>query len=160
MNTNAPIDEEAEKVKVELVLIANSENLIITEEGCGVEYKPAKAEEKKSFSFDKAVTTENIELLHSALLQTLTESMLSGFNASLLTCGASTEMVQALNHHSLLRKILINIFSCMSSREAEDFFVSVSFLQFFPDGNTVDLFNHNNQTLDPLKHPVLGRCRT
>ncbi|XP_078810372.1 kinesin-like protein unc-104 isoform X2 [Oryzias latipes] len=156
MNTNAAIDEGAQSVKVEVVLTASSESLIISEDGCGVEYKPTKAEDRKSFTFDKAVTAENIELLHSALLQTLSESMLSGFNASLLACGASTEMVQALNNNSLLRKILTNLFSCMTSHMTDDFFVSVSFLQFFPDGSTVDLFNHNNQTLQPLTHPVLG----
>ncbi|XP_065815127.1 uncharacterized protein [Labrus bergylta] len=44
----------------------------------------------------------------------------------------------------------------MISKPNEDLFISVSFLQFYPDGSAVDVLNPNRQTLKPVKHPVLG----
>ncbi|XP_077958319.1 kinesin-related protein 1 isoform X2 [Gasterosteus aculeatus] len=44
----------------------------------------------------------------------------------------------------------------MSSQGEEDLFVSVSFVQFYPDGNAVDLLNPSGKTLELVLHPVLG----
>ncbi|XP_030000857.1 kinesin-like protein KIF3A [Sphaeramia orbicularis] len=45
----------------------------------------------------------------------------------------------------------------MSSQLKEESFISVSLLQFYPDGSAVDILNPNRQSLKPVSHPVLGR---
>ncbi|XP_051810550.1 kinesin-like protein KIF17 [Acanthochromis polyacanthus] len=151
------ICEEAVKVGIVLTTIPEGKDCVVdAEDGRGVDYKSAKDEEKKSFSFDGVVTADSIEHFHTELLQPLTESISSGYNGAVLICGASTETIQALTDHSIIKQVLANLFSCITSQVKEEFFISVSCLQFYPDGSAVDLLSLNKQTLQLVTHPDLG----
>ncbi|KAG7518887.1 kinesin klp-20 isoform X1 [Solea senegalensis] len=54
-------------------------------------------------------------------------------------------------------QLLANLFGRMLSQEKEEMFISVSFLQFYPDGSAVDLLSTNRHSLKLVTHPVLGR---
>ncbi|XP_044061335.1 kinesin-like protein klp-20 [Siniperca chuatsi] len=149
---NAALCEGAETVRVGVVLTAEGNDcVVLSEEEHAVDYKSGK--EAKSFSFDQVVTVDNIQSFHPELLQPLTEVISSGYNGALLLCGASTEKID----HSILKQVLANLFSRMLSQVKEELFISVSFLQFYPDGSAVDLLSPNRQTLKLVTHPVLGR---
>ncbi|XP_041800708.1 osmotic avoidance abnormal protein 3 [Chelmon rostratus] len=132
------------------------ECVVIGEDGRGVDYNLGKDEEAKSFSFDQVVTADNIQSFHHELLQPLTESTSSGSNGALLICGASTEKISTLIDCSIIKQTLANLFSRVLSRAEEESFISVSFLQFYPDGSAVDLLSPNRHTLKLVRHPVLG----
>nr|XP_040029433.1 osmotic avoidance abnormal protein 3 isoform X3 [Gasterosteus aculeatus aculeatus] len=148
--------EGGDEVRVGVVLAALPDYVVIDEEGCGVHWKSAKDEEAKSFSFDQVVTLDNIQSLHPEFLQPLTESTSGGYNAALLICGASTEEINALIDQTIIRQVLADLLGRMSSQGEEELFVSVSFVQFYPDGNAVDLLNPSGKTLELVLHPVLG----
>lgn len=103
----------------------------------------------------------NLQSFHPELLQTLTESISSGYNGALLLCGASTEKISTLIDrciikqvelpkklqfilailsyfltililHSTLSQVLANLFGRMLSQAKEESFISVSFLQVCP----------------------------
>lgn len=142
-----------------VVLTTNSEStdcVVIGEDGHRVDYKFAKTEDKKSFTFDQVVSADNIETLHSELLQPLTVSISSGYNGALLLCGASTEAIRGLTDRSIVRQVLTNLFSSIKSQVTVEYFLSVSFLQFYPDGSAMDLLSLNKQPLQFIAHPVLG----
>ncbi|KAK5611427.1 hypothetical protein CRENBAI_016897 [Crenichthys baileyi] len=67
-------------------------------------------------------------------------------------------MVGALMDKIILRQVLSNLFSFRTSQETTEYFISVSFLQFYPDGAAVDLVSPNKETLQLVTHPVIGRC--
>ncbi|CAK6956556.1 chromosome-associated kinesin KIF4 [Scomber scombrus] len=157
---NAPLFEGGETVKVGVVLTTVPEGKICVvtgEDGHTVTYISGKDKEKK-FLFDQVVTDDSIQNFHSELLQPLTESISSGYNGALLICGASTERMSTLIDHSIIKQVLTNLFSHMSSQVKEKLLISVSFLQFHPDGSAVDLLSLSRQTLKLVMHPVLGRC--
>ncbi|XP_040904848.1 osmotic avoidance abnormal protein 3 isoform X2 [Toxotes jaculatrix] len=159
VSISAPVCEGAEAVRVGVVLTTVPEGkdcVVISEDGHGVNYTSGKTKEAKSFSFDQVVNVDNIQSFHPELLQPLTESISSGYNGALLTCGASTEKICTLIDHSIIKQLLANLFSRMLSHEKEELFISVSFLQFYPDGSAVDLLSPNRQTLKLVQHPVLG----
>ncbi|XP_069576128.1 kinesin-like protein KIF17 [Brachyistius frenatus] len=161
VDMNALICEAAESVRAGVVLTTVPEGrdcVVIGEEGCSVDYKSAMDEVANSFSFDQAVTVDNIESFHPELLQPLTESLSSGFNGALLICGASTETTRALTDYSIIKQVLENLFSCIKSQVKEELFISASFLQFYPDGSAVDHLSLNKQTPQVVTHPVLGGC--
>ncbi|KAK2849207.1 hypothetical protein Q5P01_009041 [Channa striata] len=148
-----------ETVKVGLVLstIPEGKDCVgISEDGCGVNLTSGRNEGKKFFSFDQVVTVDNIQSLHPELLQPLVDSISSGSNGALLMCGASTEKISTLTDDCIIKQLLDNVFSHMSSQVKEDLFFSVSFLQFYPDGTAVDLLSPNRQTLKLVTLPVLG----
>ncbi|KAL3972920.1 proto-oncogene serine/threonine-protein kinase Pim-2 [Sarotherodon galilaeus] len=156
VNMDAP---GAEAVRVGVLLTTkpeSKESVVIDEEGRSVYYKSSNNEAAKAFSFDQVVTVDSIKSFHPELLQPLTECMSSGCNAALLICGASTETTRALIDSSVIRQVVANLFSCMVSRVKGELFISVSSLQFYPDGSAVDLLSLNRQTLQPVTHPVLG----
>ncbi|KAL6117710.1 uncharacterized protein ACO6RY_15440 [Pungitius sinensis] len=155
-NTEAPLCEGGDKVRVGVVLAARPDYVVIDEEGCGVHCKSAKDEEAKSFSFDQVVTLDNIQSFHPEFLQPLTESISGGYNAALLICGASTEEINTLIDQTIIKQIFADLFGRMLSQGEEEWFVSVSFVQFYPDGNAVDLLNPSRQLLERVVHPVLG----
>ncbi|TDH07725.1 hypothetical protein EPR50_G00108580 [Perca flavescens] len=133
--------------------------VVIDEEGHGVDYKPGKDEETKSFSFDQVVTVDSIQSFHPELLQPLTGSISSGYNGALLICGASSEKISTLIDHSIIKQVLADLFSHMLSQAGkEELFISVSYLQFYPDGSAVDLLSPNTdrQTLKLVAHDILG----
>ncbi|XP_045886906.1 osmotic avoidance abnormal protein 3 isoform X2 [Micropterus dolomieu] len=142
----------AETVRVGVVLTTEGNDcVVIGEEGRGVDYKSGKDEEAKSFSFDQVVTLDNIQSFHPELLQPLTEVISSGYNGALLICGASTEKID----YSITKQVLANLLSRILPVK-EELFISLSFLQFHPDGSTVDLLSPSRQTLRLVTHPVLG----
>uniref|UniRef100_A0A096LPZ9 Kinesin motor domain-containing protein n=1 Tax=Poecilia formosa TaxID=48698 RepID=A0A096LPZ9_POEFO len=96
-----------------------------------------------------------MQSLHSELLRPLTEAVSKCYSVALLMCGTPTEMVGAVTDKSILRQVLTSLFSCTSEETAESF-TSVSFLQFYPDGSTLDLLSLNKETLQLVTHPVLG----
>uniref|UniRef100_A0AAQ5Y675 Kinesin motor domain-containing protein n=1 Tax=Amphiprion ocellaris TaxID=80972 RepID=A0AAQ5Y675_AMPOC len=98
----------------------------------------------------------NQQRFHTELLHPLTESISNGYNGAVLICGASTETIQALTDHSIIKQVLANLFSSIVSQVKEELFVSVSFLQFYPDGSAVDLLSLNKQSLRLVTHPELG----
>ncbi|KAL3044910.1 hypothetical protein OYC64_013225 [Pagothenia borchgrevinki] len=117
----------------------------------------AADKEVKSFSFDHVVTVDNIQSFHPELLQPLTESISGGYNGALLICGgASLENMTPLIDHSIIKQVLTDLFSRVLSQVKEELFISVSFLQFYPDGSAVDLLSPNRETLKRVAHPVLG----
>ncbi|KAK2904092.1 hypothetical protein Q8A73_010749 [Channa argus] len=128
----------------------------VSEDGHGINFTSERNEEKKLFPFDQVVTVDNIQSLHPELLQPLVDSISSSSNGALLICGASTEKICTLIDHCIIKQILANVFSHMSSQVKEDLFISVSFLQFYPDGTAVDRLSPNRQTLKLLTLPVLG----
>ncbi|KAF3693853.1 Kinesin-like protein KIF17 KIF3-related motor protein [Channa argus] len=161
VNSNAPISEVPETVRVGLVLSTipvEKDCVGVSEDGHGINFTSGRNEEKKLFPFDQVVTVDNIQSLHPELLQPLVDSISSSSNGALLICGASTEKICTLIDHCIIKQILANVFSHMSSQVKEDLFISVSFLQFYPDGTAVDRLSPNRQTLKLLTLPVLGRC--
>ncbi|GAA6235245.1 osmotic avoidance abnormal protein 3 isoform X2 [Lates japonicus] len=153
---NAP---EAETVKVGVVFTAIPEGkdcVVISEDGHSVNYTSGNDKEAKCFSFDQVVNVDNIQRFHPELLQPLTESISSGYNGALLICGASTEKICALIDHNIIKQLLASLFSRMLSQVKEELFISVSFIQFYPDGSAVDLLSPNRQTLKLVTHPALG----
>ncbi|XP_043983999.1 kinesin-like protein KIF17 isoform X5 [Gambusia affinis] len=156
---NTPMCGGVETVRVGVVLTTSPEYkdcVALAVEGCEINHKSAANEEPKSFTFDQVVTADCVESLHSELLQPLTESISNGYNVALLMCGTPTEMVGAVTDKSILRQVLTSLFSCTTSEEKAESFTSVSFLQFYPDGNAVDLLSLNKETLQLVIHPVLG----
>uniref|UniRef100_A0A1A8MGF3 Kinesin motor domain-containing protein n=1 Tax=Nothobranchius pienaari TaxID=704102 RepID=A0A1A8MGF3_9TELE len=155
MDSDVPAPEP---VRVGVVLVTNSENAdcVVDAEGRRVDYRSTTNEDSKSFIFDQVVGADHMESLHSELLQTLPQSTFSSCNGALLMCGASTETIRALTDQGIVRKVLTNLFSCISSRAAAEVFTSVSFLQFYPDGSAVDLLSLNKENLQLVTHPVLG----
>ncbi|XP_049442766.1 kinesin-like protein klp-20 [Epinephelus fuscoguttatus] len=180
---NAPLCEGAETVRVGVVLTAVQDCVAIREGGRGVDYKSGKDEEAKSFSFDHVVTVDNIQSFHPELLQPLTESISSGYNGALMICGASADKINTLIDQSIIKQVkpktklhltvtdlmcslsivllalsqvLADLFGRVLSQMKEELFISVSFLQFYPDGSAVDLLSPNRQTLKLVPHPVLG----
>ncbi|KAM7389690.1 hypothetical protein PAMP_023653 [Pampus punctatissimus] len=118
-NMNVPLCEGHETVRVGVVFttIPESKNcVVISEDGRTVDYTSGKDER-----------------FHPEILQRLTESIFSGYNGALLTCGASTDKINALIDHNIIK-------------------------QFHPDGSAVDLLSPSRQTLKLMMHPVLGRC--
>ncbi|XP_078116868.1 kinesin-like protein KIF17 isoform X2 [Sander vitreus] len=158
VNMNAPLCEGAETVRVGVVLTENPDCVVIDEEGHGMDYKSGKDEEAKSFSFDQVVTVDNIQSFHPELLQPLTGSISGGYNGALLICGASSEKISTLIDHSIIKQVLADLFSHMLSQGKEELFISVSYLQFYPDGSAVDLLSPNadRQTLKLVAHDILG----
>ncbi|XP_035983584.1 kinesin-like protein KIF17 [Fundulus heteroclitus] len=149
----------AETVRVGVVLTASPEDAdggAFAVEGCEINYKPAANEEPKSFTFDQVVTADTTESLHSELLQPVTELISSGYNVVLLMCGAPTETVGALMDKGVIGQVLTNVFSCAARQQRAESFLSVSFLQFYPDGSAVDVVSLNKDTLQLGAHPVLG----
>ncbi|XP_035983067.1 kinesin-like protein KIF17 [Fundulus heteroclitus] len=154
-----PMCGGAETVRVGVVLTASPEDADggdFAVEGCEINYKPAGNEEPKSFTFDQVVTADTTESLHSELLQPLTELISSGYNVVLLMCGAPTETVGALMDKGVIGQVLTNVFSCTARQQRAESFLSVSFLQFYPDGSAVDVVSLNKDTLQLVAHPVLG----
>ncbi|XP_047190406.1 kinesin-like protein KIF17 [Scophthalmus maximus] len=151
--------EGAETVRVGVVLCGIPEGddcVVISEDGHGVSYTSAKNKEATSFSFDQVVNDDNLQSFQPELLQPLTESVCSGYNGALLICGVPTERICTLTYHSIIKQLLANLFSRMLSRVKEELFISVSSLQFYPDGTAVDVLSPNRQTLKLVTHPVLG----
>nr|XP_046261444.1 uncharacterized protein LOC124067832 [Scatophagus argus] len=97
-----------------------------------------------------------MQSFHPELLQPLTESISSGYHGVLLICGVTTEKISTLIDHSIIKQVLANLFSHMLSQVKEESFISVSFVQFYPDGTAVDLLSASKQTLKLVAHPVLG----
>ncbi|XP_047209187.1 osmotic avoidance abnormal protein 3 [Girardinichthys multiradiatus] len=156
---NTPTCGAAETVKVGVVLITSPEHTdcgAFAVEGCKINHKSATNKEAKSFTFDQVVTADTAESLHSELLQPLTESISSGYNVALLMCGTPTDMVGSLMDKIIPRQVLSNLFSFTTSQETTEYFISVSFLQFYPDGAAVDLVSPNKETLQLVTHPVIG----
>ncbi|KAK1904888.1 Kinesin-like protein KIF15 [Dissostichus eleginoides] len=157
VNMNAAMCEAADTVRVGVILTAVPDSMVICEEGHGLEYKSRTDEEVKSFSFDQVVTVDNIQSFHPELLQPLTESISGGYNGALLICGgASLENITPLIDHSMIKQVLTDLFSRVLSQVKEELFISVSFLQFYPDGSAVDLLSPNRETLKRVANPVLG----
>ncbi|KAI9538982.1 hypothetical protein NQZ68_009059 [Dissostichus eleginoides] len=157
VNMNAAMCEAADTVRVGVILTAVPDSMVICEEGHGLEYKSRTDEEVKSFSFDQVVTVDNIQSFHPELLQPLTESISGGYNGALLICGgASLENMTPLIDHSMIKQVLTDLFSRVLSQVKEELFISVSFLQFYPDGSAVDLLSPNRETLKRVANPVLG----
>ncbi|XP_059201668.1 kinesin-like protein klp-20 [Centropristis striata] len=154
VNMNTPL-WEAEPVRVGVVLSAIPACIAIGE-GRGVDYRSGKDEEAKSYPFDQVVTLNDIQSLHAELLQPLTELIPSGYNEALLICGASTEEINTLIDQRIIKQVLSDLFSRMLSQVKEELFISVSFLQFYPDSSAVDLLSPKRQTLKLVTHPVLG----
>ncbi|XP_029367804.1 kinesin-related protein 5 isoform X3 [Echeneis naucrates] len=113
-------------------------------------------QEVKTFSFDQVVNVDSMESLHPELLQPLAESICSGYNGALLTCGASSEKMCTLIDLSIVKRVIANLFSRMLSQAREELFISVSFLQFYPDGSAVDLLSPKRDVLKPVTHPIFG----
>ncbi|XP_061542603.1 kinesin-like protein KIF17 isoform X2 [Phycodurus eques] len=97
-----------------------------------------------------------MQRFHGKLLRPLTECTCGGYSGSLLICGASMENISTLIDDVIIKQLLTNAFSGVMSPVKEELFIAVSYLQFHPDGSTVDLFNHDTQTLELIPHPVLG----
>ncbi|XP_053284335.1 uncharacterized protein LOC128445610 [Pleuronectes platessa] len=116
------------------------------------------APEESSFSFDQVVNVDNFQSVHAELLQPLADSMSAGYNGALLICGVPTERTCSLIDHSIIKQLLAELFSRIWSQVKEESLISVSFLQFYPDGSAVDVLSPNRQTLKLVTHPVLGRC--
>ncbi|XP_024863374.2 uncharacterized protein LOC108240531 [Kryptolebias marmoratus] len=157
-NTEAPMCEGAEATRVGVVFTTNPDCVVFDVEGRRVGYKSANDEDTRSFMFDQVVTTDNMERLHSELLQPLPESISNGFNGALMICGASAEMPGAPAEQRIIRKVLTDLFSRTTSPVAPEVFISVSCLQFYPDGSVVDLLSLNKDASELITHPVLGRC--
>ncbi|XP_063731950.1 kinesin-like protein klp-20 isoform X2 [Eleginops maclovinus] len=155
VNMNAALCEAADAVRVGVILTAVPDSMVIAEEG-HLEYKSGTDEDVKSFSFDQVVTVDNIQSFHPGLLQPLTESISDGYNGALLICGASLENMTRMIDHNIIKQVLTDLFSHVLSQVKEELFISVSFLQFYPDGSAVDLLNPNRQTLKRVAHPILG----
>ncbi|XP_015246438.1 PREDICTED: chromosome-associated kinesin KIF4-like [Cyprinodon variegatus] len=156
---NTDMCQGFESLRVGVVLPTSPEHAdhgALAVEGCEVKYISALNREPECFTFDQVVTADTMESFHSELLQPLTEFLSSGFNITLLLCGTPTEMVEALTEKSILRQVLANLSGCTRMQERAESFISVSFLQFYPDGNAVDLFSLNKETLQLVTHPVLG----
>ncbi|XP_026185553.1 chromosome-associated kinesin KIF4A isoform X2 [Mastacembelus armatus] len=159
VNVNAPMCEAAEIVRVGVVLTTPPEGkdcVVTREDGHAVRYTSGKNEEAESFVFDQVETADTMQNFHHELLQPLTASISSGYNGALLICGASTEKICTLIDHSIIKQLLANLFSCMSSQVKDELFISMSFLQFYPDGSAVDLLSPSRQPLKLVTHPVLG----
>ncbi|KAM3612138.1 uncharacterized protein V6R79_003444 [Siganus canaliculatus] len=151
----SPVTQQGAKIR-NLAFEEDTDCVVVSEGRHAVEYKPGKDEDAKSFYFDQAVTLDNIQSLHPELLQPLTESISSGYMGALLICGASTEKINSLIDHTIIKQVLVNLFSRVLSQVKEEPFFSVSLLQFYPDGSAADLLSPNRQTLKPERHPVLG----
>ncbi|CAJ1058565.1 hypothetical protein PFLUV_G00122180 [Xyrichtys novacula] len=154
-----PPCERAETVKVGLVLSTIPEGkdcVVIREDRRGVDYKLAKDEEAQSYFFDQVVTVDNIQSLSPVLLQPLTEAVSSGYNGALLICGASSEEIKSVIDNTIIKQVLENLFSHMIPNANENLFISVSFLQFYPDGSAVDVLSSDQQALKLVAHPILG----
>ncbi|CAB1423506.1 unnamed protein product [Pleuronectes platessa] len=151
--------EGAETARVGVVLSGLSEGeacLVINEDGHGVSYTPGRNKEESSFSFDQVVNVDNFQSVHAELLQPLADSMSAGYNGALLICGVPTERTCSLIDHSIIKQLLAELFSRIWSQVKEESLISVSFLQFYPDGSAVDVLSPNRQTLKLVTHPVLG----
>nr|XP_057919474.1 uncharacterized protein LOC131110402 [Doryrhamphus excisus] len=97
-----------------------------------------------------------IQRFQQQLLQPLIESIGEGYSGSLLLCGASMENVSSLVDHVIIRQVLINVLNHVMSEVKRELFISVSFLQFDPDGSGVDLLSPESNSLELVLHPVLG----
>ncbi|XP_054648485.1 myosin-9 isoform X3 [Dunckerocampus dactyliophorus] len=154
----AMLMRDGEEVKVGIVLnpiSGGSESVFINEDGQNVDYV-SKEEKLQSFSFDQAVTVDNMQRFQQELLQPLTESICEGHSGSLLLCGASMENISTLIDHVIVKQVLINVLSRVMSQVKREVFISVSFLQFDPDGNGVDLLSPESNSPELVLHPVLG----
>ncbi|XP_074529756.1 kinesin-like protein KIF17 [Halichoeres trimaculatus] len=100
---------------------------------------------------------DNIQSLSPELLQPLSEAVSSGYNGALLICGAFTGGGCSVIDNIIIKQVLENLFSHLLSNAEENLFISVSFLQFYPDGSAVDVLNPDKQTLKPVAHPILGK---
>ncbi|XP_008325333.2 uncharacterized protein LOC103391007 [Cynoglossus semilaevis] len=151
--------EETEPVKVGVVFPTKPENkdCVISEDGRTLIYTSAKNRETQTFSFDQVVNVDNVQSFHSELLPSVTDSVSRGLIVSLLVCGVCSEEMCILIDHSIIKQLLADLFSRLLSRVKEEPFISVSFIQFYPDGSAVDLLSPERQTLKPVTHPVLGR---
>nr|XP_019937735.1 PREDICTED: kinesin-like protein KIN-4A isoform X2 [Paralichthys olivaceus] len=150
--------EGAETARVGIVLSGISEcedGLVISEDGHGLSYTSGRNKEETSFSFDQVVNVDNIQSVHAELLQPLTDSISAGYNGALLVCGVPTERICSLIDQSIIKQLLAELFSRILSQEKE-LLISVSFLQFYPDGSAVDVLSPDRQTLKLVTHPVLG----
>ncbi|XP_077388978.1 uncharacterized protein LOC144026267 [Festucalex cinctus] len=147
-------DGEAVKVGVVLNALPGQDCVFIHEDGQSLDYIP-KNEQLQRLSFDQAVTVDNMQRFHLELLQPLTDCMCGGYNGSLLVCGASMENIGTLMDDLIVQQVLTNVLSRVMS-PVKELFVSVSYLQFHPDGSVVDLLNPDTQTLELFHHPVLG----
>ncbi|XP_056296124.1 kinesin-like protein KIF17 [Pseudoliparis swirei] len=156
VNMNAPLCEGGEPVRVGVVLTALTDYVSIGEEGRGLDYKSGNNEEAKSFSFDQVVTVDNIQIFQPEFLQPLAESISSGYNGALLICGAFTEKISTLIDQTITKQVLADLFSSVLPQGEEELFISVSFVQFYPDDNAVDLLSPRRQSLKLVAHPVLG----
>ncbi|XP_055015516.1 uncharacterized protein si:dkey-201i24.3 [Boleophthalmus pectinirostris] len=151
--------EEAENVRVGVLLTSVAEKntcVVITEDGHRVDLVTGKDESTKSFSFDMVVTDDNITGLYSDFVQPLVQSVLEGYNGALLIHGASTEKTKALIDQNIIKQILISLLNG-KAQEKDDSFVALSFIQFYPDGTTVDVLGSNRENLKPVTHPIIGR---
>ncbi|XP_061786642.1 kinesin-like protein KIF3A isoform X2 [Nerophis lumbriciformis] len=149
---------KSEAVKVGIVLNTipgGNESVFIHEDGQHVEYI-SKDEKLQSFSFHQAVTIDNMQRCQQKLLQPLAESVCGGYSGSLLLCGASTENICTLIDHDVIKQVLTNVLRHVMSKVKKELFISVSFLQFNPDGAGVDLLSPDTNTLGLVRHPVLG----
>ncbi|XP_057705697.1 kinesin-like protein KIF15-A isoform X3 [Corythoichthys intestinalis] len=129
--------------------------VFIHEDGQSLDYL-SKDEQLQHLIFDHAVTIDNMQGFYGDLLQPLTVCACEGYCGSLLICAASMENIGTLIDEVIIKQMLASMFSHMTSRVEEEWLISVSYLQFHPDGLAEDLLNHDSQTLQPFLHPVLG----
>ncbi|XP_019730331.1 uncharacterized protein LOC109518737 isoform X2 [Hippocampus comes] len=132
------------------------EYVFIHKDGQSLDYISKDEQLQQRLSFDQAVTVENMQKFHGELLQPLTDCTCEGYSVSLLICGASMENVGTLIDDVIVQQVLTNVFSHVMPPVKDELFVSVSYLQFHPDGSVEDLLNPDTQTLELVPHPVLG----
>uniref|UniRef100_A0A674N8F4 Uncharacterized LOC105417364 n=1 Tax=Takifugu rubripes TaxID=31033 RepID=A0A674N8F4_TAKRU len=143
----------AAAVKVGILLPADTDGVVISPGGRGVDYTPEN-EESKSFFFDGVATVDHAQSLFSELLRPLAESVSRGFKGALLLCGASN--IHNLTDACVVKQVLADVFRCVLPQVRDGCFTSVSFLQFYPDGGAVDLLSPHREALKHVTHPVLG----
>ncbi|XP_051936760.1 kinesin-like protein unc-104 isoform X2 [Hippocampus zosterae] len=135
--------------------LKGQEYVFIHKDGQSLDYI-SKDEQLQCLSFDQAVTVENMQKFHGELLQPLTDCTCEGYSVSLLICGASMESVGTQIDDVIVQQVLTYVFGHVMPPVKDELFVSVSYLQFHPDGSVDDLLNPDTQTLELVPHPVLG----
>ncbi|XP_063302295.1 centromere-associated protein E-like [Pelobates fuscus] len=95
------------------------------------------------------------------LIQSMLNSVLSGYNVSILLCGIDNPGMDSIlggkgNQLGLIFQIIELAFQGVHPTDQEDSLVTVAFMQFNPEGKAMDLFNPANQDLGAVYVSTLG----
>ncbi|KAM5172336.1 kinesin-related protein 1 [Mantella aurantiaca] len=97
----------------------------------------------------------------SELIQSMLNTVTSGYNVSILLYGSRSCSMQFLhgedgNQFGLIYQVLEQVFEGVNSMNNEEFLVTAAFMQFNPDGKAMDLLNPRNEEMVAVYVSDLG----